>query len=119
MQFPLRPRTPQESHNAAAVSNQAVQSLTLLCLLLLPLLERHHELPTLEDEVKVQPQEYRHPCLRQLVVPAGAQPTRERADKVQKLVRLVIARGADAQRPQLEIRGRGRKGLEVFEELVV
>lgn len=68
-----------------------VQSAGFTLLVRLPLLQRCKQCLALHDNIKVKPQEHRHPGLGQLIVPSSHETCRERTDKVQELVGVIVA----------------------------
>ena len=112
------PGTPQEPNNTAAVSDQVVKPVPLLLLVRLPRPQFGKHVFVLHDHVKVQPQEDRHPRLRELVVPPLNEALRQRADKLEELVGFFVA-VTRRQRPQFEICRRGGEEFQVLDRVGV
>lgn len=106
-----RPWTPEEGHHATAVPDELVEAVLLGFLVRLPPPQLGEEDLVLHDEVEVQPEEHRHPRLRELVVPPGHEPRRQGPDEVEELVRLALAGVAYRHGPELEVGAGRRQGL--------
>lgn len=112
------PWTPQEANYTTAVTDQTVQSVTLLLLVRLPLAQRLQQILVLHHQVKVKSEEHRHPGLGQLIVSASLEARCQSTDEMQQLVGRVVAI-TDGERSELQICARWGKRLEMLDEFIV